>query len=117
MPKFKVTLTEDVNYVVTVEAENQDIARWVAEDVFLQTDITKLTTVVRARKVSHVEPASADAELTAGITAGSIQTGMLAALKRAEFVMSSSSIIHLTNGGGALDEVRAAIANAEGRRS
>lgn len=41
---------------------------------------------------------------------------MLAALKRALFVLESPALLALTNGAGTVDVVRAAIAKAEGEQ-
>ena len=64
MPRYCVTLEETVTYDVIVEAANEDEAGNIAEDVFTNTDVTKLHCVVHDLEVANVEPMAGDCPLT-----------------------------------------------------
>lgn len=84
MPKFKITLEENVWYELIVEANSDEEAAQEAEAVFVQTDISRLPTRSRERSWVCGERAPDDAVLTdtrSAPTAGSTQADLIAALQ------------------------------------
>lgn len=130
MPRYCVTLEETVTYDVIVEAANEDEAGNIAEDVFTNTDVTKLHCVVHDLEVANVEPMAGDCPLTVKMIlpaappvppdapADPVKAEMLAALKRLSGIIRDRHQLHRENIGYALPSLKdaeALIARAEGR--
>lgn len=64
MPKFEVTLGEEISYTLVVEADDAEQAGEEAEAVFVECAITKLQTCVHAREVENVALADPSAPLS-----------------------------------------------------
>lgn len=38
MPKYRVTIVEEIEYTIDVEADSEDAARWSADDAWTQSE-------------------------------------------------------------------------------